>query len=229
MEYYATGMRLAFGQGSSRGELVSLRAAALALRSAGQHARILQLLTRLVPIAMEYYATGMRLAFSRGSSRGELVSLRAAALALRSAGQHARILQLLTRWHVVRDDGQSALRRELAARAWRLRTELAERAAFQLEVSPDSYIANVKQNESTDTRTLQTHAGVKCAHVDKVNKISCQKNFSKKSVSISAQYKHTHNKSETGHKQKSCPLHKKKNIKDPEAFPPFSDHLIKTY
>lgn len=57
---------------------------------------------------------------------------------------------------------------------------------------------------------------------------SCQN--SKKSVSISAQYKPTHNKSEIGHKQKSCPLHKKKKIEDPESFPSFgSEHLIKTY
>lgn len=99
----------------------------------------------------------------------------------------------------------------------------------QLEVSPEAYIQNINQNANTDSRTVETHSGTKPVQVDKVNKISCQKNYHKKSVSISAQYKHTHNKSESGHKQKSCPLHKKKKIKDPEAFPPFSDHLLKTY
>lgn len=34
------------------------------------------------------------------------------------------------RWHGVRGDGQPASRRLLAARAWRLRSELAERAAL---------------------------------------------------------------------------------------------------
>lgn len=34
-----------------------------------------------------------------------------------------------SRWHAVRDDGQPFMRRLLAARAWRLRTELEGRAA----------------------------------------------------------------------------------------------------
>lgn len=60
------------------------------------------------------------------------------------------------------------------------------------------------------------------------NRHSCQKHEHKKSVSIPAQYKPIHNKSETGVK-KSCPLHKKKKIKDPDGLPYVTDHLIKTY
>lgn len=94
-----------------------------------------------------------------------------------------------------------------------------------LEVSPESYIAKLKSNLNTDLRTLRNME----MREDNVN-INCQKQFTKKSVSIPAQYKPTHNKSETGHKQKSCPVHKKKKMKDPETFTPFvSDHLIKTY
>lgn len=103
-------------------------------------------------------------------------------------------------------------------------------------MTPERYINNLKENELNQERTLYSHSDSDSVRVDKTldnNQInSCQKNNDrlKKSVSLSAQYKPTHNKSETGHKQKSCPIHKKKKMKDPEAFTPFvSDHLIKTY
>ncbi|KAG6447846.1 protein O-mannosyl-transferase TMTC1 [Manduca sexta] len=212
----------------------------------------------LLPLSLEYYMTAMRLSFSTGhhSTRGEILSLRAACLALRSAGQYARVLQLVVRWHGVRGDGQPASRRVLAARAWRLRTELAERAALysrprhhtlpatstclhhsKLEVSPEVYINELKSNQVEEGSKIQhnTAHSVPLAACD-ANKILdnnskkiCKKT-NEKSVSLSAQYKPTHNKSETGHKQKSCPLHKKKKIKDPQSFSPFvSNHLIKTY
>jgi hypothetical protein len=108
----------------------------------------------------------------------------------------------------------------------------------QLEISPEAY-TEAKNNQALneEPRSFYVHRhGDAPSHKDKVrdNKVndknSCQKNSLKKSVSLSAQYKPTHNKSETGHKQKSCPLHKKKKMKDPETFTPFvSDHLIKTY
>ncbi|KAM3958234.1 protein O-mannosyl-transferase TMTC1 [Aphomia sociella] len=207
----------------------------------------------LLPLSLEFYTTAMRLSFSGdtlSSDRGKILSLRAACLALRTAGQRARVLQLLTRWHAAGGGAQPARARRLAARAWRLRTELAGRAALyarpkqapptvtstclhhsQLEVSPEVYIARLKQNQivNTDSRTFYTTPDREFDDIVKSDKNSCQKSI-KKSVSISTQYKPTHNKSETGHKRKSCALDKKKKIKEPESFSPFvSDHLIKTY
>ncbi|CAH0663857.1 unnamed protein product [Chilo suppressalis] len=214
----------------------------------------------LIPVSLDYYTTAMRLSFSgdtASSERGKLQALRAAALLLRSAGQRARVLQLVIRWHAVRGGGQPMARRARAARAWRLRTELAGRAAqyarptmqprtvtstclhhSQLEISQRSYVENAKQNMHNTDGQGYAENGPPFRHIDKIldnnvkDKDNCQKtnNSLKKNVSISTQYKPTHNKSETGHKQKSCPLHKKKKIKDPESFTPFvSDHLIKTY
>lgn len=103
-----------------------------------------------------------------------------------------------------------------------------------LEIAADAY--KLQSNNEIESRTFQ-YKSVVCGGsaaksvVDKITTNSCQKpnEYTKKSVSIPAHYKPTHNKSETGHKQKSCPLHKKKKIKD-ETFAPFvSDHLIKTY
>lgn len=207
----------------------------------------------LQPLALQYYTRAMRLSFSsaHGSARGEVVSLRAACLVLRSVGQYSRVLQLLVRWHGVRGDGQPASRRLLAARAWRLRSELAERAALyarprhqpspitstclhhsQLEVSAH-YTNKLKQNQ-VDSRILgqnTLHSGTTANGAGRnLDKNNCQKTeHRKKSVSLSSHYKLTHNKSETGQRQKSCPLHKKKKIKDPEFTPFVSDHLIKTY
>lgn len=91
----------------------------------------------------------------------------------------------------------------------------------------------LKQNQ-VDSRILgqnTLHSGSATNGVDKiVDKNYCQKmEHRKKSVSLSGHFKLTHNKSETGQRQKSCPLHKKKKIKDPEFTPFVSDHLIKTY
>ncbi|CAH0629162.1 unnamed protein product [Chrysodeixis includens] len=206
----------------------------------------------LLPMALDYYMTAMRLSFgsAHGSARGEVLSLRAACLALRSAGQYSRVLQLLVRWHGVRGGGQPASRRVLAARAWRLREELAERAALyarprhqpspitstclhhsQLEVSAE--ITDKLKQDEVESRILgqnSLHSDATTNGVDKnLDKNYCQKEHRKKSVSLSSQYKLTHNKSETGQSQKSCPLHKKKKMKDPEFTPFVSDHLIKTY
>lgn len=95
------------------------------------------------------------------------------------------------------------------------------------------YTNKLKQNQ-VDSRILgqnTLHSGTSAngagTNVDKNN---CQKaEYRKKSVSLSSHYKLTHNKSETGQRQKSCPLHKKKKMKDPEFTPFVSDHLIKTY
>lgn len=103
-----------------------------------------------------------------------------------------------------------------------------------LEITADAY--KLQSNNRIESRTFQyksvVYSGSPANSVaDKITMNSCQKtnDYNKKSVSIPAQYKPTHNKSEIGHKQKSCPLHKKKKIKD-ETFTPFvSDHLIKTY
>ncbi|KAJ0179098.1 hypothetical protein K1T71_004810 [Dendrolimus kikuchii] len=215
----------------------------------------------LVSTSLKYYSSAMRLSFSTrdGSPRGEVISLRAACVALRTLGQYARMLQLLIRWHGVRGGGQPASRRLLAAQVWRLRNELAEKAALyarprhqdtattstclhhsKLEISPDIYLNELKEDsiiKDNKIHDVSTQSGTK-THQEMTemskNKLgnSCQntRQFSKKSVSLSAQYKPTHNKSEIGHKQKSCRLHKKKKMKNPEAFPPFaSEHLIKTY
>ncbi|XP_045764022.1 protein O-mannosyl-transferase TMTC1-like [Maniola jurtina] len=191
----------------------------------------------LWPLSLAYYSTALRLTFNKGE-RGALPSLRAACLVLRSAGQHSRLLQLLTRWQGAGGGAAAAERRRAAAAAWRLRSELEGRAAkyaraplmtstclhhSQLEVSPQYKNNLVKK----DSRTIMNSPSVPLDNTDKV-KHSCQKHMYKKSVSISAQYKPIHNKSETGVK-KSCPLHKKKKIKDPDGLPYVTDHLIKTY
>ncbi|XP_026491486.1 protein O-mannosyl-transferase TMTC1-like [Vanessa tameamea] len=189
----------------------------------------------LWPLSLAYYTSGIRLSLDRDGGRGALPSLRAACLILRSAGQRARLLQLLTRWQGAGGGAAAAERRRAAAAAWRLRTELEGRAAkyaraplvtstclhhSQLEVhEPDAKHPIVNEHSRTIVSTLD----------DKL-RASCQKNaYNKKSVSISAQYKPIHNKSEAGIKQKSCPLHKKKKIKDSDTLPYVSDHLIKTY
>ncbi|XP_053599807.1 protein O-mannosyl-transferase TMTC1-like [Plodia interpunctella] len=208
----------------------------------------------LLPLALQYYTTAMRLSFSgdtQNHERGKVLSTRAACLAYRSNGQTARVLQMLTRWQAARCGSQPQSARRRAARAWRLRTELAGRAALyarphaahtqttstclhhsKLEVSPGSYV-NGKHLVKADTRTLLNKNNVRRdidAILSRDDKNHCQNKDLKKSISISAQYKPTHNKSDTGHKQKSCPLHKKKKIKQPETFTPFvSDHLIQTY
>ena len=80
-----------------------------------------------------------------------------------------------------------------------------------------------KQNTvNTNTRTINSVPSLDF-------KSSCQKNnlYNKKNLSISAQYKPIHNKSESV--KKSCPLHKKK-MKNPNNYPPYvTEHLIKTY
>ncbi|XP_073967548.1 LOW QUALITY PROTEIN: protein O-mannosyl-transferase TMTC1-like [Choristoneura fumiferana] len=199
----------------------------------------------LLPLSLNYYSSALRLSFGAQEARS-VAALRAACLALRQAGQGARLLQMMTRWHVVRSDGRSARSRALAARAWRLRSELEGRAALyarprdpppqttstclhhsQLEIKEP----NLNQYEMKTASTKIIKSFIHDTKVDNANvKTSCQKRMdAKKSVSIPAQYKPIHNKSETGHKQKSCSL-RKKEMKDPEAFTPFvSDHLIKTY
>ncbi|XP_060800684.1 protein O-mannosyl-transferase TMTC1 [Amyelois transitella] len=207
----------------------------------------------LLPLSLRYYTTAMQLSFSGTSQnheRGKILSTRAACLAHRSNGQTARVVQLVTRWQAS-GGGQPQWARARAARAWRLRTELAGRAALyarphahhaqttstclhhsKLEISSSVYV-NGNQDAKSDTRTLVAKTDVprdKDTVVASVNKNHCENKDLKKSVSISAQYKPTHNKSDIGHKQKSCPLHNKKKIKEPETFTPFvSDHLIKTY
>lgn len=114
----------------------------------------------------------------------------------------------------------------------------------QLEVSTESYVSKLKMpHEESTTKTLFHHEDgepASCRDIDKiVKKIStndCQRykniEYRSKKVSIPTLYKPTHNKSETGHKHKSCPLHKKNvnKIKEREGLTPFiSDHMIKTY
>ncbi|KAJ2938803.1 hypothetical protein O0L34_g18425 [Tuta absoluta] len=200
----------------------------------------------LMPLSLDYYTQAMRLSFAK-EPRGRSPSLRAACLLLRAEGKWARVLQLLTRWHSVRGDGPGLARRLRAERAWRLRSELAGRAALyarptmhtatstclhhsQLEVTSSSYKLK-RADVHVDSDTFFRRGAPVSPAEQHPSKFSCQKNGEfKKSVSIPAQYKPTHNKSESGHKQKSCPLHKKKKMKDPKQFQPYvSDHLIKTY
>ncbi|CAG9562866.1 unnamed protein product [Danaus chrysippus] len=183
----------------------------------------------LWPLSLSYYKRSIRVSLL---SRGALPPLRAAGLLLRSAGQRVRLLQLTTSWHTLVGGEVSASRRRAAAAAWRLRSELEGRAAryartpvttstclhhSKLEVSPEK----LKQNSVVKhTRTITVSSDLN------IN-TSCQKLDNKKSVSISAQYKPIHNKSEAGPKQKSSPLHKKNKIKEPDPLPLVSD-LIKT-
>ncbi|XP_059061198.1 protein O-mannosyl-transferase TMTC1-like [Achroia grisella] len=195
----------------------------------------------LLPLSSEYYTIAMRLSFAgetQNSERGKILSLRAACLALRRAGQRARVLQMLTRWQAGRGGAQPAAARRLAARAWRLRTELAGRAALYARPAPPAVTSTCLHHSQLEvstevynghSRTFYTTPDRELDEIVKIDKNNCQKNV-KKSVSLSTQYKPTHNKSEIGHKRKSCPLHKKKKMKEHNTFSPFvSDHLIKTY
>ncbi|CAK1577937.1 unnamed protein product [Parnassius mnemosyne] len=167
--------------------------------------------------------------------------------------------QIYGNWFKERDgrlceETKTAARRWAVTRTWRLRSELADRAAkyaraplvtstclhhSKFEVSSDVYKINnaVKENTRTFLYKYDIQSVSKQNAMNDVEKAStensCQKNIlhsDKEGVSLSAQYKPIHNKSETGHKHKSCRLHKKKKIKEPESFVPFvSDHLIKTY
>lgn len=69
-----------------------------------------------------------------------------------------------------------------------------------------------------------------------VNTNSCNtKNceIKKRNLSISSQIKTTHNKSETGLKQKKCAMHRKKTVKNKDVIPnigPLAEHiLMKTF
>ncbi|XP_014359782.2 protein O-mannosyl-transferase TMTC1 [Papilio machaon] len=220
----------------------------------------------LWPLALQYYMSSLRLSVSAAPSVPAVPgarprpgappapatppSLRSACLLLRSAGQHARILQLIDRWVSLRSDEASMARRWALARAWRLRTELAGRAAkyarsptvkptclhhSKLEVLESSHKFNGIRDDSSTF--LYKHDINSVKHREEEGKTSavnsCQRNLlndNKKDVAVSAQYKPIHNKSETNHKHKSCRLHKKKKIKEPASFAPFvSDHFIKTY
>lgn len=85
-------------------------------------------------------------------------------------------------------------------------------------------------------RTMVNSGSVHYAVVDK-STIECDsknKNdfVSKRGVSIPALYKPTHNKSESGLKQKSCSVNKNnvRKIKDSSGISPIiTEHLIKTY
>ncbi|KAI8439856.1 hypothetical protein MSG28_001325 [Choristoneura fumiferana] len=174
----------------------------------------------LLPLSLNYYSSALRLSFGAQEARS-VAALRAACLALRQAGQGARLLQMMTRWHVVRSDGRSARSRALAARAWRLRSELEGRAALY---------ARPRDPPPQTTSTCLHHSQLEIKEPN-LNQYEMKTASTKiiKSFIHDTKYKPIHNKSETGHKQKSCSL-RKKEMKDPEAFTPFvSDHLIKTY
>ncbi|CAK1577953.1 unnamed protein product [Parnassius mnemosyne] len=209
----------------------------------------------LWPFSLQYYISAVKLSINDPElTPNALLPLRSACLLLRSVGQQARILQLVNRWQTARGDEVTAARRWAVTRTWRLRNELADRAAkyaraplvtstclhhSKFEVSSDVYKINnaVKENTRTFLYKYDIQSVSKQNAMNDVEKAStensCQKNIlhsDKEGVSLSAQYKPIQNKSETGHKHKSCRLHKKKKIKEPESFVPFvSDHLIKTY
>ncbi|CAH2063913.1 unnamed protein product, partial [Iphiclides podalirius] len=204
----------------------------------------------LWPLSLQYYMSAVRLSVSDKSlAPGNLLPLGSACLVLRTIGQRARALQLANRWQSARSDEAATARRWALARAWRLRSELADRAAkyarvplitstclhhSKLEVPLDEQKPNrgIKENARKFSHKNDVHSAPKRGEVgaEKASTANgCQKSDHKKGVSISAQYKPIHNKSETGHKLKSCRLQKKKKIKE-ETFTPFvSDHLIKTY
>ncbi|KAL4704713.1 hypothetical protein ACJJTC_011497 [Scirpophaga incertulas] len=101
----------------------------------------------------------------------------------------------------------------------------------QLEISPGPYVERSKLNPVLNTEPVknQHQDGRVATETDNSAYNNCQRISLKKRISLSTLYKPTHNKSETGHKQKSCPLHKKK-MSNPEPFSSFaSDQLIKTY
>ncbi|XP_068628016.1 protein O-mannosyl-transferase TMTC1-like [Battus philenor] len=204
----------------------------------------------LWPLSLQYYMSAIRLSLSDTSKTSDAtLPLRSSCLLLRTVGQHARSLQLVNRWRSASGDEVSKARRWALARAWRLRSELADRAAkyaraplvtstclhhSKLEVPSETYNA-----ASQDTRKIlykhDTHRVPKQSDAVKRSiTSSCQKNIlkdNKKDISVSGHtYKPIHNKSDTAHKNKSCRLHKKKKLKETDDFTPYvSDHLIKTY
>ncbi|XP_045459919.1 protein O-mannosyl-transferase TMTC1-like [Melitaea cinxia] len=245
LAYHTSAIRLSLDKDGERGALPSLRAACLILRSAGQRARLLQLLTRKYVDGQsicEAFSVFFRGVFGTGSVTN---------FALSDEG-HTPALDSISKLHIDKNTVEKSLLQldinkgagsdgipslfwrggARAAAAWRLRSELQGRAAryarAPLITSTCLHHSQLEINEP-NVKTVNEHSRTVPNLDDKI-KASCQRNtYNKKSVSISAQYKPIHNKSETGVKQKSCPLHKKNERKEQNALPYVSDHLIKTY
>lgn len=101
----------------------------------------------------------------------------------------------------------------------------------KLEVLEKNKFNGIREDSSTLLYKYDISAKHRTEEGSKSVVNGCQRNLlNDKKVSVSAHYKLLHNKSETNHKHKSCRLHKKKKIKEPQTFTPFvSDHFIKTY
>ncbi|XP_045488096.1 protein O-mannosyl-transferase TMTC1-like [Pieris rapae] len=158
-------------------------------------------------LSLKYYQSAVRVSYVT-SRRAALPPLTAAALLLRRDGQRMRLLHLLTRWQGGRGAGGAA------ERAWRLRTELAGRAARYTRVT---------QSKSTCLHHSHLEVSAHSYRTNEYTDIHVKSECQTLPATTNPQFKPTHNKSET--KLKSCPL---KDRNGPDPFALVSDHL-KTY
>ncbi|CAK1551505.1 unnamed protein product [Leptosia nina] len=176
----------------------------------------------LWPLSLTYYLSAVRLSFDGARGKVALPPLRAASLLLRSEGQRTRLLHLLTRWQSGGHGSRGAAERAAAAAAWRLRTELAGRAARYARVTQIKSTCLHHSKLEVTASEYQNKPAYRTMPSEELVKPSCQKNNL-----LLSHYKPTHNKSESGSKRKSCSLKRKPNERDPFAL--VSDHFVKTY
>ncbi|XP_031763369.2 protein O-mannosyl-transferase TMTC1-like [Galleria mellonella] len=210
--------------------------------------------------ASKYYLEALKLNFKNRNIdkpiRGDLIAFRYTVLMYRSLGQKSRILQLLTRWHTWRRGWPSAAAAHMYLRDWRLKMELEGRVQiYSKAVNPtktttcfdhSQLSGEVKKATEDKTKKYEENKNqlanlkrddkkVLSADSDSNSACECKKCGTKKrNVSISSQIKTTHNKSEIGHKEKKCSLHRKdKTVKNSGVIPNIgglSEHiLMKTF
>ncbi|XP_037870947.1 protein O-mannosyl-transferase TMTC1 [Bombyx mori] len=194
----------------------------------------------LVGPASKFYLEAMRLSFRRRDVelpvRSDLISFRSTALMYRSLGQKSRTLQLLTRWHTWRRGWPSAAAAHMYLRDWRLKMELEGRVQiYSKAVNPTKSTKCFDHAQLTvETATTYTNKVPKIEETVKideknnynkvakkggdVNSCECKKCGTKKrNISVPSQIKTTHNKSETGLKDKQC-VRKDETVKN-DAIP----------
>ncbi|XP_052758136.1 uncharacterized protein LOC128202314 [Galleria mellonella] len=210
--------------------------------------------------ASKYYLEALKLNFKNRNIdkpiRGDLIAFRYTVLMYRSLGQKSRILQLLTRWHTWRRGWPSAAAAHMYLRDWRLKMELEGRVQIyskavnptktttcfdhsqlsgEVKKATEDKTNKYEENKNQLANLKRDDKKVLSADSDSNSACECKKCGTKKrNVSISSQIKTTHNKSEIGHKEKKCSLHRKdKTVKNSGVIPNIgglSEHiLMKTF
>ncbi|KAI8439900.1 hypothetical protein MSG28_001362 [Choristoneura fumiferana] len=213
-------------------------------------------------VASKFFLEAARLSFKHRTVaravRGDLISIRSAALMYRFLGQKSRILQLLTRWHTWRRGWHDAAAAHMYLRDWRLKMELEGRVQIyskavnptkstrcfnhnQLTVVDEKLIEDNNQNKEELVTHNKKERSKDSVVIPKRSDSSDDKvcvcktcGTKKRNVSIASQIKTTHNKSETGHKDKKCAIHRKdKTVGNTDVIPsigaPLEHILMKTF